>query len=580
MQTTGRYRLLTPIEAGIPGTVFRAYDTALGTFVTLQVVSRTSDRIEPSAASESRLWMGLDHPNLARVLDVSPDEGRLVVVLEPLEGRTLWELIRQRQPSRLQDKLALMGQVCAGLHHAHLHGIVHGDVNPRNIFVSPDEHVKILGPTLGGRTDLDPGRGAVPHHPGYRAPEQAGGRLDVRSDIFSVGAVCCELMGFGPPLDQDDPKEVLDRIRWDKLPPLDEINSAIPSDLVAIVERALRKDPARRFPSLAEMGAALTFVRRRLTDQALVMGELADLVTRARELRLAGSPDALPAEDVTTTAVRPQPWFGSSPRPAGDSVATPARPRPRSRISRWRTVAVAAGLLIAVGLGIEPLHRPPSPPPPLASLGSMPPDDGGLNGIAAVRLQMVAARKGANKAQAGRRAPRVWAAALATQRDAEAALSHQAFDRARTLFASAEGAYHDAWRRAVTVAAVERARLALLQRAVQTAESDTNQARWEAEGAGASRYAVTTLELARERETEARVAREGRKYELTERRFREAEHAYRRAALEAQAVGSRSLGERLLAAVRHLEPAEVSTTARSASWESRDARGHFVVADR
>ncbi len=571
MQTIGRYRVLAPIEAGMHGTLFKAYDSALDRPVTLQVISRSADRPRLSATRDARLWIGLDHPNLATVLDVPPDEGWLVVVMESLDGGSLSELIRQRQPSRLEDKLALMVQLCAGLHFAHEHGIVHGDVNPRNIFVLRNGQVKILEVGLGRLTAVDPGPGAAPRTPGYQSPEQARGRLDARSDIFSVGAVCYELMAFRPPFESDDSEEVLDRIRWDEPTPLAEADSAIPPDLVAVIDRALQKDPDRRFPNLAEMGAALTFVRRRLTDQALLAG-LAECVMRVRGLRLAGSPDAFLAEEVTNAVVWPRSASVSSRRPIGGPVAGLPRTQPRPGISRWRTVAIAAGVLLAVGLGIEPVPQPAPPAPSLTRPAFTPPSRADQEAIAAVRVQMVAARNGATKAKAGRLAPRAWGSALARQRDAETALSQQAFDRARTLFASAEGAYHEAWRGAVTVAAAKRERLTLLRRAAQAAESAADEARWEAERDGASQYAATALELARQRETEARVARDGQNYELTERRFRDAEHAYQRAALEAHAVRSKSFGELLLAAFRRLAPAEVPTAPRLASWESHDVR--------
>jgi serine/threonine-protein kinase len=157
--------------------------------------------------------------------------------------------------------------VCDGLAYAHRHGVVHRDIKPANIMRLPGGQVKILDFGIAriaddGRTLTETGRilGTLR----YLAPEQLGGRGDHRSDMFSAAAVFYELVSGRPPFRGDNPAQVIEQIRTVDPPPLHRLDPAVPADLSAAVERAMRKDPAARFRDLDELREELQKVRGRL----------------------------------------------------------------------------------------------------------------------------------------------------------------------------------------------------------------------------------------------------------------------------------------------------------------------------
>jgi serine/threonine protein kinase len=291
----GKYRILERIGRGGMGTVFKAHDPVLDRLVALKVISSegdVTDELKARFYREAQACAKLNHPNIVVVHDLGEADGQLYIVMEFLDGEELKHVIAARRRLSLEQKLALMTQVCDGLHYAHQKGIIHRDIKPGNIFVLGNGQVKILDFGIARiAAGSDPGltrTGLIMGTLRYMSPEQARGRVDQRSDIFSVGAVFYELLAHRPAFDSEDPMEILEKLRVEQPPPLTELDPAIPSELAAIVERALHKDPAQRFPDLGEMRARLDAVRRGLSDEgerleAFVRGQ----VERRRVLQAA-----------------------------------------------------------------------------------------------------------------------------------------------------------------------------------------------------------------------------------------------------------------------------------------------------
>ncbi|MGH7264475.1 MAG: serine/threonine-protein kinase, partial [Candidatus Rokuibacteriota bacterium] len=292
----GKYRILERIGRGGMGTVFKAHDPDLDRLVALKVISSDGDAAEELKARfyrEARAGARLSHPNIIVVHDLGEDHGQLFIVMELLDGEELKQLIAERRDLALEEKLALMIQICRGLHYAHGSGVIHRDVKPGNIFVLRQGQVKILDFGIARIAATDPGltrTGLIMGTLRYMSPEQARGRFDARSDMFSAGAVFYELLAHRAAFDGDDPIETLERLRTEDPRPLTEVDPGIPADVAAVVTRALQKDPAQRFADLGEMAATLEQVRRRLTDEAerlpaRVRTQLEEI--RALEARLA-----------------------------------------------------------------------------------------------------------------------------------------------------------------------------------------------------------------------------------------------------------------------------------------------------
>ncbi|MGH7321003.1 MAG: protein kinase domain-containing protein, partial [Candidatus Rokuibacteriota bacterium] len=274
VEKIGKYRILERVGRGGMGTVFKAQDPVLSRLVALKVISGevdVTDELKARFFREARACAKLNHPNIIIVYDLGEDADRLFIVMELLEGEELKRLIGERKHLPLEEKLSLMIQVCDGLHYAHERGVVHRDIKPGNIFVQRNGQVKILDFGIARIAATDTGltrTGFIMGTLRYMSPEQARGRVDHRSDIFSVGTVFYELLAYRPAFDRENPIEILEQLRSENPPPLVEVDPSLPPALAAIIERALRKDPAERFPDLGQMRAELELVRRRLTEEA------------------------------------------------------------------------------------------------------------------------------------------------------------------------------------------------------------------------------------------------------------------------------------------------------------------------
>ena len=273
--------------------VFKARDPLLDRMVALKVIANDIDVTEEIRARffrEAQACARLNHRNIVTIYDMGEEEGQLYIVMEFLEGHELRHLIATRQSMAIEEKLGIMIQVCEGLHYAHQQGIIHRDVKPGNIFVLRSGQVKILDFGLAHiATETNLTRtGLVVGTLRYISPEQVRGRADHRSDIFSLGAVFYELLTLRPPFAGPDPMQILEQLRSEDPAAPATIDPTIPADLSAMIERALRKDPAQRFADLGEMRGQLEGLQRRFVEEAQrVRAEVEAKLGRIRELESA-----------------------------------------------------------------------------------------------------------------------------------------------------------------------------------------------------------------------------------------------------------------------------------------------------
>ncbi len=303
----GKYQILERIGRGGMGMIFKAHDPMLDRTVALKVISseiEVTDELRARFFREAQACARLSHPNIVTIHDMGEDAGRLYIVMEFLDGEELRHFITSRKMLPLEDKLSVMLQVCDGLHYAHQKGIVHRDIKPGNILLLRTGQVKILDFGIAQIANADRGltrTGLIMGTLRYIAPEQVRGRADYRSDIFSVGAVFYEFLSLRPPFTGDDAMQILEQLRTEDPPPLNEVDPAIPAELAAIVERALRKDPAARFTDLAEMRTELEQMQLGFAEEAnRVRARVIAERDRLRELQAAlaertGPPREAPA---------------------------------------------------------------------------------------------------------------------------------------------------------------------------------------------------------------------------------------------------------------------------------------------
>jgi tetratricopeptide (TPR) repeat protein len=288
-QRVGPYRLEASLGSGGMGEVFLARDERLERLVAIKVLREEAVASAPARERllrEARAAARISHPNVAAVFDVLEDHDPPLLVMEYVSGETMAARAR-RGPLPPQQIAAIGQQLAEGVAAAHAQGVVHRDLKPSNILLTSGDRVKILdfgiariGPA--GTTSAAAPAGDTWTHgfvgtPRYAAPEQlAGGVVDARADVFSIGAVLYELAAGRPAFDATSPLDAAVQVLTSTPPPVAAISPAVPPALAAIIERALRPRPADRYQSAAELARAL--------------GEAAAGLSSAAPRRLAGRP--------------------------------------------------------------------------------------------------------------------------------------------------------------------------------------------------------------------------------------------------------------------------------------------------
>ncbi len=278
MEQLGKYKIQAKIGQGAMGDVFKAHDPVLNRFVAIKTVlaSLTSDdQFRKRFAREAQSAAALSHKNIVTVFEFGEADGTTFMAMELLEGTDLKDLITRRAVPRLEDKLQLIEQICDGLAYAHDKGVVHRDLKPANIHVLPNGTVKIMDfglARLGTASDMTR-TGTVMGTPNYMSPEQVRGeKADARSDVFSVGALTYEVLSGRKPFEAESMHTVLFQVLDLEPAPLRKWVPDMPLTVIEVVEKALSKDPARRFQSAGEMRGALKAARR-----AMAAGQMASM---------------------------------------------------------------------------------------------------------------------------------------------------------------------------------------------------------------------------------------------------------------------------------------------------------------
>jgi tetratricopeptide (TPR) repeat protein/TolB-like protein len=261
------YELLERVGAGGMGAVYRARDLRLNRIVALKFLHPgllDSEAAKQRFLQEARAVSQLNHPNIAIIHAIEEHEDDVFLVFEYLAGGTLRSRIETlgSQTRRLSPELAATYglQLAEALAHAHGQGIIHRDVKPANALFSSAGQLKLtdfgLAKLRGSATlTMD---GARIGTPAYMSPEQVeGNEIDERSDIYALGAVLYEIISGRLPFDAGRPDLVYYQIVHQTVPAMSGADWSAPSDLQRIVYRALEKDPAARFQSMAELAASL-----------------------------------------------------------------------------------------------------------------------------------------------------------------------------------------------------------------------------------------------------------------------------------------------------------------------------------
>jgi len=259
----GIYRISELVGGGGFADVYLGRDLRTNTVVAIKVLHAHYARdpqIVQRFLQEAQTAQSLVEPHIVRVLDAGQDSGSYYIVMEYVQGHTLAHLIQTRGALPIQEAVEYTRQILQALEAAHRAGIVHRDIKPQNIMVTPEGTVKVMD--FGIAKHAAAGKmtqtGMYLGTPQYMSPEQARGeKVDARSDPYSVAIVLYELLGGRPPFDAESPWQVL-RLQTDvEAPSLERLRPGIPSWLAQVVTRGLAKEPAQRFQDAGDMLAAL-----------------------------------------------------------------------------------------------------------------------------------------------------------------------------------------------------------------------------------------------------------------------------------------------------------------------------------
>jgi serine/threonine protein kinase len=344
VESFGRYRIEKELGRGAMGRVFLAYDPDIDRRVAIKSIQifaalPEADRVTARERflREARSAGKLLHPGIVTIFDVGEEEGAPYLAMEFIEGATLDALCREDELAPVPVVVALVAAAADALGFAHERGIIHRDIKPANLMRTGERSVKIMdfGLAKSSTTSVTQD-GALLGTPNYMSPEQVrGDALDGRSDLFSLGVVCYEMLTGAKPFGGDSVSSVLYRIVNEPPKEASLHLDRVAPPLSAFLERALAKSPDDRFPHAAAFAAAL---RR--------AGEAAGAATRRLDTPVPRSATARP---------------GEAPRPR---VSRPLRTR--SRLP-WIVGGILA--VVAVGSSIALLSGAFAPPrvPPLTA---------------------------------------------------------------------------------------------------------------------------------------------------------------------------------------------------------------------
>jgi eukaryotic-like serine/threonine-protein kinase len=255
----GRYQLVRVLGQGGMAQVYQGTDQVLGRTIAVKILA---DRFAGDGSfverfrREAQSAAALNHPNVVSVFDTGSENGTHYIVMEYVEGTTLAEVIRHEAPLPPKRAADIAHAVAQALGFAHRAGIVHRDVKPANIMLSPGDGVKVMDFGIARATASESltQTATVLGTATYFSPEQAQGTgVDARSDIYSLGVVLYEMLAGHPPFGGDSAVTIAYKHVQEEAVPPSRLNPEVPGALDAIVMRCLAKNPANRYQTADEL---------------------------------------------------------------------------------------------------------------------------------------------------------------------------------------------------------------------------------------------------------------------------------------------------------------------------------------
>ena len=260
----GNYTVTEALGYGGMGIVYRVKHATLDRTYALKMLLPDLVADDPEAGElflrEARLASRIRHPNIVDVFDFGYAKRRPYLVMELIAGKSLHERLLREHALQPAEVISIARQLASALAAAHAAGVIHADLKPSNVLVSPDGTVKLLdfglARALGDRADQDD---CVRGTPAYISPEQIRGSVaGEQSDQYGLATTLFHLLAGAPPFDHDDVQETCKLHLHSPPPPVSSKFGPLPPRLVALIARCLEKQPANRFPDMRAVATALS----------------------------------------------------------------------------------------------------------------------------------------------------------------------------------------------------------------------------------------------------------------------------------------------------------------------------------
>ncbi|MCE7958579.1 MAG: serine/threonine protein kinase, partial [Acidobacteria bacterium ACB2] len=317
---------------GAMGIVYLGRDPVIGRMVALKTIRAAAEDDQEAKEFRERFMREaqaagiLSHPNIVTVHDVGEDPSTMTsfIAMEYVEGKNLKQLLQERHPFAYERIAEIVGQVAEALDYAHRRGIVHRDVKPANIIITPEGAVKITDFGIAKiESSTLTSSGQFLGTPNYMSPEQVtGDTVDGRSDLFSLGVALYELLTKKKPFTADNLTSISYKIVHEAFTPPDTYDASIPPEFVAVLDKVLSKDPAQRYQRGNDLALALYEFKAR-EEERQMLRDLGDMVAEAEKLGPIQAVDGRPASFASAVVPPIQRPAAAPPPEAGPPLTVP-----------------------------------------------------------------------------------------------------------------------------------------------------------------------------------------------------------------------------------------------------------------
>ena len=335
----GNFEIVARIGQGSMGAVFKARQVSMDRYVAVKILppklAKDASYVD-RFMREARAVAKLNHVNIVQGIDVGEESGYYYFAMEYVEGVTVRETLKSKGPYPEKAALEIIIQIARALDHAAKVGLVHRDIKPDNIIVTPAGVAKLLDLGIAKTAEAADESGERVGTPYYISPEQARGDADVdaRSDLYSLGATFYHMVVGSPPFTGSSPEEIIRAHLTATVPNPREVRPGLSRNVSRVIEMMMAREPADRYQSAAELLADLDKVARGLPPG------------KAKAFRGQSSVEIGPE--------------------TGTAMTHPLPPVSRRPMAILIGSVAAAAVILAAGIGVAlALRKPPAPPPPI-----------------------------------------------------------------------------------------------------------------------------------------------------------------------------------------------------------------------